>query len=118
MNTEQKRHIQTLKHIFPHARWKGEKLLHELNMLERQAHQHAIGLCNRDISQEEYEQIEASILDALKDMLFGDHSSDVPIFINGDPRGYALKINDGYVRSHQLPIHRDMGGYGIIAPEL
>jgi len=39
------------------------------------------------------------------------------VFINGDPRGYALKINDKYVRENQLRIYSDMGGYGIIAPE-
>ena len=42
----------------------------------------------------------------------------VPIFLNGDPRGYALKIPDDYVRDNDLNIHRDWGGYGIIAPDL
>ncbi len=39
-------------------------------------------------------------------------------FINFDPRGYALKIKDEYVREHDLQIHKDWGGYGIIAPDL
>jgi hypothetical protein len=42
----------------------------------------------------------------------------VPIFHNGDPRGYALKIREEYVREHALDIHRDWGGYGILAPDL
>lgn len=42
----------------------------------------------------------------------------IPVIINQDPRGYALKIDDGYVNSHQLKIHRDFGGYGILAPDL
>lgn len=42
----------------------------------------------------------------------------VPIFINLDPRGDALKIQDEYVRAHNLTIHTDIGGYGIIAPEI
>ncbi len=42
----------------------------------------------------------------------------VPVFFNGDPRGYTLKIRDEYAREHQLKIHRDWGGYGIIAPDL
>ena len=41
----------------------------------------------------------------------------IPVFINGDPRGYALKIKEEYVRKHNLKIYRDFGGYGIIAPE-
>ncbi len=40
------------------------------------------------------------------------------IFINGDPRGYALKIDDQYVRDANLTIYRDWGGYGILAPDL
>ena len=40
------------------------------------------------------------------------------VFINGDPRGYALKIDDKYQdRLHKVGIHRDWGGYGIIAPD-
>ena len=37
------------------------------------------------------------------------------IFINGDPRGYALKINDKAAKN--LTIYKDMGGYGILAPD-
>lgn len=42
----------------------------------------------------------------------------VPVFLNQDPRGYALKIKDNYVRLHGLNIYKDWGGYGIIAPEI
>lgn len=36
--------------------------------------------------------------------------------LNSDPRGYALKIDEELVK---LPagLHRDFGGYGILAPE-
>ncbi len=48
------------------------------------------------------------------------------IFINRDPRGHALKIDDAWTRFYnetqyaaKLPaLHSDMGGYGIIAPDL
>jgi len=43
---------------------------------------------------------------------------DIPILFNGDPRGYTLKINSGTVRSKNLNIAQDMGGYGLIAPDL
>lgn len=50
----------------------------------------------------------------------------VPVFINRDPRGYALKIDDEWLRKmrdnpntvHLASIERDWGGYGIIAPEI
>ena len=48
------------------------------------------------------------------------------IFINRDPRGHALKLDDTWTRAFnekqyaaKLPaLHTDMGGYGIIAPDL
>lgn len=46
----------------------------------------------------------------------------VPVFINRDPRGYALKIKSEYMAGAgwiaQLALMRDWGGYGIIAPEI
>lgn len=42
----------------------------------------------------------------------------VPVFINLDPRGYALKIDDEWMRRKDAKLHTDMGGYGIIAPEI
>lgn len=42
----------------------------------------------------------------------------VPIFVNRDPRGYALKIDDAWMREHRPGLHQDWGGYGIIAPEI
>jgi len=48
------------------------------------------------------------------------------LHVNRDPRGYALKLDDGWTRSYnadkympgKLPIYTDWGGYGIIAPDL
>lgn len=40
------------------------------------------------------------------------------IFINRDQRGYALKIPDEIVKEKNLTIHKDWGGFGIIAPDL
>ena len=41
------------------------------------------------------------------------------IKINLDPRGYALKIQDKYIHENRIDdLHRDWGGYGILAPEL
>lgn len=51
----------------------------------------------------------------------------VPIFINRDPRGCALKIRDDWMRDNMhdgargyaiARLERDWGGYGILAPEI
>ena len=40
------------------------------------------------------------------------------IFLNTDPRGYALKIPDNIVKENAWTIHKDWGEFGIIAPDL
>ena len=40
------------------------------------------------------------------------------IFLNTDPRGYALKISDEIVKDNAWTIHKDCGEFGIIAPDL
>jgi hypothetical protein len=42
----------------------------------------------------------------------------VPVIINRDPRGFALKIDCDWPGLNDYTIHKDMGGYGILAPEL
>lgn len=93
----------------PHA------LYYALHRIEARAHTYAARLCNGDISptDEQDDAHDASILRSVRKLL-GDK---VPIVINGDPRGYALKIPDDWVRDHNAEIHRDMGGYGIICPD-
>ena len=92
-------------------------LCKKVHRLEVEAHRMAEQLCNGEIDQEGYEEKkEASILKRL-DSILNFKAQGIPVFLNGDPRGYALKIDDEYVREHSLDIYRDWGGYGIIAPE-
>jgi hypothetical protein len=52
----------------------------------------------------------------------------VPVFLNRDPRGYALKIDEEWLQAARRDgrtvgavgccIYQDWGGYGIIAPNL
>ena len=42
--------------------------------------------------------------------------ADTLVFINFDPRGYALKIKSE--KAEGLDIYKDWGGFGIIAPDL
>ena len=93
------------------------QLCKRVHRLEVEAHRMAEALCNGEIDQEGYEEKkEASILKRL-DAILNFKAQGIPVFLNGDPRGYALKIDDAYVKEHNLDIHRDWGGYGIICPE-
>ena len=42
------------------------------------------------------------------------------LYINGDPRGYALKIDEEKGREliEKTGLERDWGGYGLLAPEI
>lgn len=70
----------------------------------------------------DYEVELGKILTAAKKILFPDvfnSNQDLykSVFINGDPRGYALKVNDKHMRLADLRLYQDWGGYGIIAPD-
>ena len=80
-----KKHGDNLKAIFK-IDIDSIKLCKMLFRLESKAHQLATDFCNGDINQIEW-----------------------------DEKGYALKIDDKYIRDKT--IHRDWGGYGIIAPD-
>lgn len=92
-------------------------LCKQLRRIEHTAHRAAEAYCNGDLSTAGWEAFEAQAL-AKVDKLLGFTARQVPVFINGDPRGYALKIRDSYMREHQATLYRDMGGYGILAPDL
>jgi hypothetical protein len=98
-------------------------LCRKLRRLERQAEEITTHMCNGTAYTDEAEGDAA--LDAILakvDKLLGFHAHDglgaVPVFINRDPRGYALKIEDEWMREHDAQLHRDWGGYGILAPDL
>lgn len=114
------RHGYAIMRIFPHAAklYQGQPvaLYKRLHRIEAEAHSWAERCCNEDISEDKQTRKDASILDRL-DAVLGFRASGIPVFVNGDPRGCALKIDDAYVREHKLEIDRDWGGYGLICPE-
>lgn len=93
-------------------------LCKRLRRIEAEANKWACDLCNGLISPTDddceihHDRIIAKVRAALGD------DGRVPIKINNDPRGYALKIPDTWVREHNARIHTDWGGYGILAPDL
>lgn len=93
------------------------KLCKKLHSLENKANRLATQYCNGDIQCDQWEEESLKISYKLADIL-GLEEDIFPVFINGDPRGYALKIRDDYMRENNIDLPRDFGGYGLIAPDL
>ncbi len=136
------RHGRQLLAIFPNAKERDPvKLCKKLRRLETEASALTLALCNGDyLSGKEGlidEQLDAIL--AKVNALLGNNGPPppfatlrqlVPVFINRDPRGYALKIEDSWMREMRdnpktvhlavafVALHRDWGGYGILAPEI
>lgn len=108
-------HGDNLKKIF-NVDMDSVKLCKTLFRLENKGHRLAEQYCNGEIDNiETWEAETEKIIEKANKIL---NNTKVPVFFNGDPRGYALKIKDDYVRENDLKIDRDWGGYGIIAPDL
>lgn len=99
-------------------------LCKKLRRLENKAHQITTQMCNGYLKEEvklfEIEEKVKALLDPHKYPLIKKQINAV--FINHDPRGYALKLDDETVKYYEelgeyFP-HKDWGGYGIIAPDL
>lgn len=110
------------------------KLCKALLRLERKAHHAATCLCNtntlhllelnkytgHDVQQATEEQQDLffeSLLNKVYKLIKPTEEQKKAIFINHDPRGYALKIKREYVRENNITIHTDFGGDGILAPD-
>ena len=101
------------------------KLCKSIMRLETKAHRAATCLCNTNTLDQMNGYPEEQTSEADQDMFFAGilakldkilnfEQQNIPVFINHDPRGYALKIKSEYV--NDLNIYRDFGGYGILAP--
>jgi len=108
-------HIWKLETIFPGATVRGGALWDRLHRLEAEAHSAAERYSSYPTPEGYIEKKTASILRRL-DELLRFREAGVPVFVNWDPRGYVLKIEEGYAR--KLNIERDWGGYGILVPRL
>ena len=130
MLIEIERHGANLNSIF-NTNFDNITLCRKLFRLERKAHRATTCLCNTntlhlmvlnrwtgyDVEQASEEQQEKFFSDILNkvDKLLKFKAANVPVFINYDPRGYALKIKSKFIKGKQLMT--DFGGYGILAPD-
>ena len=83
---------------------------HALKALEKKAHKWAEDACNYPISERTQKRRENIIYRDIA-RIFG--TVPTGFFYNGDPRGYALKIDNE--KASVDGIARDWGGYGILA---
>jgi len=111
-------HGQQLKSIFKlDPNIDPIKLCKQLFRLESKAHKLAEDGCNGVIydTDPQAEEIVKKVCKILNIPYEAER-----VFFNGDPRGYALKFTSRYsryLRSCNINIHQDWGGYGIIAPD-
>jgi len=120
MYAEIKRHGEQINRVF-NTNIEPVQLAKKLHSLEIKAHRLTTDYCNGVIDGEAYEAAEIKILNRL-DKTLNFRALGVPVFVNGDARGYALKIktswiNDQYRKDNAFRLCTDMGGYGIIAPD-
>ena len=141
-------HGRNLLALFPNAIERDPvALCKKLRRLEAKASRITTDYCNGDFDAgENGEKLDAALdpILAKVNAILGNNEQypvlNVPVFINRDPRGYALKIADGWMRKSRedwdryiakqgkraitesywalLRFHRDWGGYGILAPEI
>ena len=117
------RHGETLLRAFPNATEKNPvTLCKKLRRIETATHRIMTDYCNGDCDEYGADKASDSAYTRLQTLL-GDKKT--PMIVNRDPRGYALKLDDAWTRKYNnaLPcnccrIHTDMGGYGILAPDL
>ena len=116
-------HGKNLQVIFPATKdYDPIELCKKLRRIETKVERHNERICSdesycQEMTEEKCDKFDESILLKLEKIL-KFKSAGVPVFINGDPRGYALKIESEYVAKNNVIIHRDWGGYGIIAPNI
>ena len=116
-----KKHGEDIKKIFSlPASTDPIKLCKSLRRLETQAQTiqetHGNGFYELASKQE------AALMIKLKALLMPNGTPEeflkFGIFLNTDPRGYALKIPDDIVKENAWTIHKDWGEFGILAPDL
>ncbi len=104
-------HGNNLKFLF-NVEMDSITLCKKLFRLENKAHRLSTDYCNGLIDCEVWEKESNEILDKVAKILNCNTNN---LFVNGDARGYALKLDDNFAKDKN--IYKDWGGYGILAPD-
>jgi len=113
------RHGENLKRVFGlRAEVDGDKLARKLRRLEAEGAKYAQAIDTAPgLSETEQGAREAELL-AKVDKVLGFSAKGIPVFINTDWRGYALKIDSEWTQANAADFERDWGGFGLLAPDL
>ena len=129
MNRKQRMNEQILRHGFelkraffpnPYEGIGPVTLCKALHRLELKATRVTTAYCNGENTEEEVDKMEKSVMTSLAGIFGREKVLETGMFINHDPRGYALKVSEKWTKgynNHGGNLHRDWGGYGILAPE-
>ena len=108
------KHGMDLLAMFPNATERDPiKLCKKLRRIETRANRAACDACNTNAGADAWESESERALKAVSRVLATDR-----VWINGDPRGYSLKVDLTPEEVKAGPLHKDWGGNGIIAPEI
>lgn len=95
---------------------KGDKskTYNRLRKLEKKMSSLNESMCNGTIDDKEAEKLDKKITKEIMSLV----EKPEYIYINGDPRGYAIKIKIDIMETigKESGIERDWGGYGIVCP--
>ena len=105
------RHGQKLNLIYK-TRHEPIALCKKLRIIEGKQDRVNADYCNGYITATQHDLITERNRNAVINIL----GTNPELYINSDPRGYALKIQPKDAQALDLP--RDLGGYGLLAPDL
>ena len=129
MNKKQRQAEQILQHGFdlkraffadPYEGIGPVALCKALHRLEAQAARVSEGYCNGTATEADMERMEKSVMKSLERIFGKGKVIETGMFVNTDPRGYALKVSAEWTKGYTDKggrLHRDWGGFGILAPE-
>ena len=108
-------HINTLAQIAGVSEYEGMLIYRKLRRIELKANRLAVMECNglpenyKEGAAKQHTNNEKAVLKLLPGLQ--------GFFVNGDCRGYTLKVYEQQAREFYPNLHKDWGGYGILAPE-
>ena len=111
------KHLKNLEDILDVSSVEIKYVFAQLKGIEMRGHKLAEKYCNGEIDSAQWDNEIDLIKGRMRKLLSPNVLKN--IHLNGDPRGYFLKIDNDYMRiiRGQCQLETDWGGYGIICPE-
>ena len=113
--TQVETHGQRLINLFG-SKKDAVTLCRTLRRLEVRASRINESYANGDVTSDWHDEEQIKLQNSVVALFNSPEFTDA-FYYNSDPRGYALKLHDWWVRKHDNGLFRDWGGYGILAPE-